>query len=53
MKKIVLIVWCCLAGCLAVTTVRSSNIQYVDVMIGTGADGHTYPGATLLSEWCS
>lgn len=47
MKKIVLIVWCCVVGSLMSMPVHSSNIQYVDVMIGTGADGHTFPGATL------
>lgn len=36
-----------LALCLACTSERQVNVDYVDPFIGTGFHGHTYPGATV------
>lgn len=35
---------CCLSAC---QSPPKSNVEYIDPFIGTGAHGHTYPGATV------
>src|SRR5881392_4205391 len=32
---------------------RDDLTQFVKIAIGTGGHGHTYPGATVPSVWCS
>ena len=46
MQKYILMFFACsvlLAGC----ATKKNPVDYVDPMIGTGAHGHTYPGATI------
>lgn len=46
MQKYILMLFACsvlLAGC----ATKKNPVDYVDPLIGTGAHGHTYPGATI------